>query len=260
MTTQPPISASSDTGTEMTRTLVMEYLQAHPSFLLENPDLFEVLMLPGDRAPGKVLDFQTHALDHLRGGMRRMKDRFNGLLVSARDNMSVQQQVHRAVLAIIRARTLEELLETVTSDLVAWFDVDVVRLAMESDMAGLYDTYYSEENYSGICFIPSGTVNAALLDEDQVRLITDTQNEPPIGFEMIFADCSNLVRSCALVRLELETANRPAVLAFGVRHNGRFNPQQGGELLGFLGDVMSLTLDRCLYQSDALSGIVGPDA
>lgn len=253
-----PPQKDPDTGTAMTHKLVVEYLQAHPGFLLENPDLFESLALPGNREPGKVLDFQTHALDHLRSGMRRMKDRFNGLIVSARDNMSVQQQVHKAVLAIIRARTLEELLETVTSDLVAWFDVDVVRLAMESDMAGLYDTYYSEENYSGICFIPSGTVNAALLDEDEVRLITDTQEEPPIGFEMIFADCSNLVRSCALVRLELETVNRPAVLAFGVRHNGRFNPQQGGELLGFLGEVMSLTLDRCLHASDALTEMVNP--
>lgn len=259
-TTHTTPTASQDTGADMTRKMVMEYLQAHPGFLLDHPELFEVMTLPGDRAQGKVLDFQTHALDHLRTGMRRMKDRFNGLLVSARDNMSVQQQVHRAVAAIVRARTLEELLETVTSDLVAWFDVDVVRLAMESDMAGLYDTYYSEENYSGICFIPSGTVNAALLDDDEVRLITDTQNEPPIGFEMIFADCSNLVRSCALVRLELETVGRPAILAFGVRHSGRFNPQQGGELLGFLGAVMSISLDRCLNQSDALSELVGPTA
>ena len=94
--------------------------------------------------------------------------------------------------------------------------------------------------------MPSGTVNAALLDEDEVRLITDTQNEPPIGFEMIFADCSSIVRSCALVRLELEDAGKPAILAFGVRHSGRFNPAQGGELLAFLGQAMSITLNRCL--------------
>ncbi len=253
-----PPHAATDTGLEMTRKLVMEYLQAHPGFLLEHPEMLEVMTLPGNREQGKVVDFQTHALDHLRTGMRKMKDRFNGLIVSARDNMSVTQQVHRAVAATVKARTLEELLECITTDLVGWFDVDVVRLAMESDMAGLYDTYYSEENYSGICFIPSGTVNAALHDADEVRLITDTQNEPPIGFEMIFADCSSLVRSCALVRLDLETVGRPAILAFGVRHSGRFNPQQSSELLGFLGEIMSITLDRCLNQSDALSEMIHP--
>jgi uncharacterized protein YigA (DUF484 family) len=237
---------------EATRALVIDYLEANPRFLLDHPELFETLALPGDRDGGKVLDFQTHAIDHLRSNVRRMKDRFNGLLVSARDNMSVQQQVHQAVLCILRARTLEELLEALTTDMLAWFNVDVVRLAMESDMAGLYDTYYREENYSGICFIPSGTVDAALPRGAEVRLTPDTQNEPPIGFEMIFADCSSLVRSAALVRLELETVGRPAVLAFGVRHSGRFHPNQSGELLGFLGSAMSIVLDRCLSQSDVL--------
>lgn len=242
--------AAKEIGAAMTRKLVIEYLEAHPNFLHEHPELFESLSVPPVKSEGKVMDFQSHALNHLRTSMRRLKERFNGLLVSARDNMSVQQQVHRAVIAIVGARTLEELLEVLTCDMVNWFDVDVVRLAMESDMAGLYDSYYSEQNYSGISFIPQGAVSASLLDDDEVRLITDTQNEPPIGFEMIFADCSNIVRSCALVRLELPQVGKPALLAFGVRHSGRFNPQQGGELLGFLGEVLSAQLDRAL----AISG------
>jgi hypothetical protein len=236
-------------GTEMTKKLVIEYLQSNPQFLAEHPDLFEVLVPPEQQHGRGVIDFQYYAIDNLRRGMRRMKDRFNGLVVSARENMSVQQQVQRATLSTIRARNLEELLEVLTTDIVTWFDVDVVRLALESDLAGLNETYYNEQNYSGICFVPNGTANAVLLGEE-VRLIADTQGEPPIGFEMLFADCSNLVRSCALVRLELETIGRPAILAFGVRHADRFHPHQGGEMLGFLGEVMSIVLDRCLSQSD----------
>ena len=157
--------------------------------------------------------------------------------------------MQRATLSTIRARNLEELLEVLSTDIVNWFDVDVVRLGLESDLAGLNGTYYNEQNYSGVCFIPSGAADALLLGET-VRLIADTQGEPPIGFEMLFADCSNLVRSCALVRLELESIGRPAILAFGVRHADRFHPHQGGEMLGFLGEVMSVVLDRCLGQSD----------
>ncbi len=236
-------------STEMTKKLVIEYLQANPQFLAEHPDLFEVLTPPEQQHGRGVIDFQYYAIDNLRRGMKRMKDRFQGLVVSARENLSVQQQVQQAVLSTIRAKNLEELLEVLTADLVRWFDVDVVRLAMESDMAGIYETYYNEQNYSGICFVPNGTANAVMLG-DHVRLISDTQAEPPIGFEMVFADCSSLVRSCALVRLELPTIGRPAVLAFGVRHADRFHPHQGGELLGFLGEVMSLVLDRCLTESD----------
>ncbi|MEJ0010917.1 MAG: DUF484 family protein [Alphaproteobacteria bacterium] len=238
-------------GVEMTKKLVIEYLRQHPDFLAQHPDLFEILTPPEQKHGRGVVDFQYYAIDHLRTGMRKMKDRFNGLISSARENLSVQQQVQRAVLSVIGATNLEELLEVLTTDLVNWFDVDVVRLAMESDMAGLYDTYYNEENYSGICFVPNGTAAATLLGEE-VRLIPDTQAEPPIGFEMVFAECSSLVRSCALVKLTMPDLKRPAILAFGVRHADRFHQHQGGELLAFLGQVMSVTLDRCLRQSDLL--------
>ena len=234
---------------EMTKKMVIEYLANNPDFLAQHPDLFEVLTPPEQKHGRGVIDFQYYAIDNLRRGMRRMKDRFNGLVSSARENMSVQQQVQKAVLSTVGARNLEELLEVLTTDLMTWFDVDVVRLAMESDMAGTYETYYHEENYSGICFVPNGTANASLLG-DEVRLIADTQAEPPIGFEMLFADCSSLVRSCALVRLELPNIKRPAILCFGVRHADRFHPHQGGEMLGFLGEVMSVVLDRCLTESE----------
>jgi uncharacterized protein YigA (DUF484 family) len=236
---------------EMTKKLVIEFLRSHPDFLAQHPDLFEVLTPPEQKHGRGVIDFQYYAIDHLRSGMRKMKDRFNGLISSARENMSVQQQVQQAVLSVIRARTLEELLEILSTDLIHWFDVDVVRLAMESDAAGLYDTYYNENNYSGICFVPNGTAQAALLGE-HVRLIPDTQAQPPIGFEMIFAECSNLVRSCAFVRLELADIKRPAILAFGVRHADRFHQHQGGEFLSFLGEVMGVVLDNCLRQSDLI--------
>ncbi len=236
-------------STEMTKKIVIEYLQSNPQFLAEHPDLLEVLVPPEQQHGRGVIDFQFYAIDNLRRSNRKMKDRFNGLVVSARENLSVQQQVQRAVLSVVGARNLEELLEVLTTDLMTWFDVDVVRLAMESDMAGIYETYYNEDNYSGIAFVPNGTAGAVLLGE-KVRLIADTQSEPPIGFEMVFADCSSLVRSSALVRLDLPTIKRPAILAFGVRHADRFHPHQGGELLGFLGEVMSIVLDRCLVDID----------
>lgn len=246
-----PVSQTDLMSDEITKKAVIEYLSRNPQFLVEHPDLFEVLTPPEQKHGRGVIDFQYHAIDNLRRGMRRMKDRFNGLVTSARENMSVQQQVQKAVLSVIRARNLEELLEVLSTDIVTWFDVDVVRLALESDLAGLNETYYNEQNYSGICFVPSGASDALLLGES-VRLIADTQAEPPIGFEMLFADCSSLVRSCALVRLELESIGRPAILAFGVRHADRFHPHQGGDMLGFLGDVMSSVLDHCLTQSDLL--------
>lgn len=234
---------------EMTQKMVLDYLRQHPNFLIENPEILDTI-LPTERNHGRgVVDFQNYAIDHLRKNVGRFKERFQRLVTASQDNLSVQHQVQKAVVSIVATRNIEQLLEVLTTDLLTWFDVDVVRLALESDMAGLYDTYYSESNYSGICFVPNGTANAALLN-DEVRLIADTQAEPPIGFEMIYADCSNMVRSCALLRLNMESIGRSAILAFGVRHTDHFHPHQGSDYLAFLAQVMSQVLDRALSESE----------
>lgn len=243
------MTKNEDISADATRKMVEDYLRAHPSFLMDNPEILEVLIPPAQNLGRGVVDFQFFAIENMRRGMGKMKDKFNHLITSARDNMSTQQQVQKAVLSIIRAKNLEQMLEVLTTDLLTLFDVDVVRLAIESNAAGLYDTYYSEQNYSGICFVPVNTAQAAM-QGDSVRLIADTHNEPPIGFEMIFADCSNLVRSCALLRLDLERVGKPAILAFGVRDSGHFSANQGGDLLGFLAAVMATSLDRCLSEAE----------
>lgn len=234
---------------EMTKKMVIEYLRAHPDFLADNPEVLEALIPPEQNHGRGVVDFQFYAIDNLRRNARRFKERFQKLVASAQDNMSTQHQVHQAALSIMQSRNIEQLLEAMTSDLMHWFDTDVVRLCLESDMAGLYDTYYSEANYSGICFVPTGTVRASLLS-DEVRLIADTQAEPPIGFEMIFADCSSLVRSCALLRLNMPEMGKSAILAFGVRRTGHFHPHQAKDLLGFLATVTAIKLQECMARGD----------
>lgn len=235
--------------TEMTRQMVTDFLRANPNFLVENPDLLDSLIPPEANHGRGVIDFQYYAIDHLRSASRKLKDRFHRLITSAQDNLSVQHQVHKAALAMIRANTAEQLLGAITVDLANLFDVDVVRLALESDLAGLQESYYPEHHYSGICFVPSGMVKAALMN-DSVRLISDTQAEPPIGFEMIFADCSNLVRSTALLRLNLERSGKAAILAFGVRSTDHFHPGQSGDLLQFLADVAAVKLDDTLQRGE----------
>jgi uncharacterized protein len=161
--------------------------------------------------------------------------------------MSVQNQVHNAALRLIGARNLEQLLEVVTQDLLALFDVDVVRLAMESELAGQADTYYNENNYSGIVYIDPGTVNTALGKKKNVLLVEDCEAKPPFGFEQIFTECEGIVSSCALLRLKLELVERHVILAFGVRYKDRFHSGQGIELLNFLAQIVAHQLDLYLH-------------
>ena len=123
-------------------------------------------------------------------------------------------------------------------------------MSMESEAAEQYESFYSEQHYSGIVFITPGTVDYAV-GKKNILMVPDTSSQPPIGFEQIFADCEALIQSCALLKLELERAGRPVILAFGVRYPERFHPGQGIELLNFLGQIVAHQLDRYLSEMAA---------
>lgn len=246
-------SINKNTSPDLTDDDVLAYLQAHPDFLARHPELLEVLT-PPEAEDGNIVDLQHYMARALQGQVRNLKDKFEGLVTSSRDNMSTLSQVHASVLRLIKARTLEQLLEVLTIDLTHLFNIDVVRLAMESPVAGQYDTYYSEENYSGIAFVEPGIILAALGDEDHL-LVEDARELVVPGFDQVFEDCSGLVRSYALLRLRLPRTKRDALLAFGERHTGRFHPGQGVELLTFLARIVEHRLDQSLEDS-GISGAI----
>lgn len=237
-----------------TREQVLAYLRAHPRFLHDHPEVLESLVPPAQDHGGNVVDMQHFMLGNLQKNIRSMRDKYEGLIIASRDNMSTQAQVHSAVLSLVRARGLEQFLTIITQDLLHWFDVDVVRLALESESAGFYETYYNEQNYSGISFVSPGVVDelfasgkpVVLMDQCKTRLPPQVKD----GLDQIFADCADLIHSCALLRLELEDVERSAVLAFGVRHAGHFQPGQGTELLSFLARIVEHRLDQCLSELD----------
>lgn len=229
---------------------VAAFLKAHPDFLRERPDLLEILTPPSQREGNKILDFQSFAMQSLQENMHSLKEQFSGLIGSARDNMSAQQQVHQAVLHLMRARGLEELLEILTQDFMQYFDVDAVRLVLESELAELYESTYGELNYSGISFVPLQTVDLALGKGEASLLIGDAQLDPPYGFEAIFIDCAALIQSCAMLRFYLPRIDRFGIIAFGVREKQHFHTQMGTDLLRFLSEAVALRLDQCLNEQE----------
>lgn len=232
----------------VTEDAVLAYLKLHPDFLERHPELMEVLTPPRTAEGGNVIDLQHYMARALQSQVRSLKDRFEGLVTSSRDNMSTLNQVHASVLGLMRARTLEPLLEVITVDLAHLFSIDAVLLAIESPAAARYDAYSAQESRPGIAFVSPGAVKAALFGADSL-LIEDVRETPFAGFDRIFEDCAGLVRSCALLRLQLPHAGRDALLAFGERRPGRFHPGQGVELLTFLARIVEHRLDQCLDES-----------
>ena len=228
---------------------VLRWIKDHPDFLTDNPEFLTLITPPEAQKTGDAVeDFQFHMLERLQARQRELKDDLEELIGVTRDNISTQMQVQSSIIAIVRANSLEQLLQALTDDLPALFDVDVIRLAIETPLAEHYETQFSESSYSGIGVLPPGGTDAAIGQTHRSYAIMETRDGFPEAAKDVFDACSGLIRSCILLRLTLPKTKRSGLLAFGVRHAGRFHSGQSDELLQFLATIIALRLEPLLEE------------
>ncbi len=206
------------------------YLKAHPDFLARHAELVHHLILPpADRGEGSnVVDLQSFMLDRLRREVRTLKDQQRDLIATARANMNSQNRIHAAVLSLLDAPSFPLFVQTITTDLAMMLGVDVASLVIESNGPA--------PSNSGVIAALPGTV-ARLLGGRDVMLLSNTP-----GTADVFGPGAGLVRSQALIRLQVSADSPPGLLAFGARDPVLFHESQATELVGFLARVV----ERCL--------------
>ncbi|MFD1626726.1 DUF484 family protein [Azospirillum griseum] len=206
---------------------VRAYLRGHPDFLVQNADLVPHLTPPSiDRGRG-VVDLQMFMVDRLRGDLRRLKDQNRELLGSSRANLNSQNRIHAAVLYLLDAQSFEQLIHTITNDLAVLLDLDVACLVVESNGSDI-----PHVQTSGVRVVAAGTV-ADLLGHADVALNADIVGDP-----LLYGHAAALVRSEALVRIQVSSETPDGLLAFGSRDPHTFQQGQGTDLVGFLARVI----------------------
>ncbi len=213
---------------------IIDYLGRHPDFLARHPELLDAQMAPGKKRGAGIADLQQFMVERLRRDISRLRSEQDELLANSRDNLSTQDRMHRAALALLAARSFEQLVEIAATDLAVQLDVDVVGFCVESD--GQRSRRFMVE---GIQLIPAGTVDRLLGPGRDALLRDETE-----GDVEIFGSGAGLVRSDALLRLDPSPAIPVGLIAFGTRHPGYFNAGQGTDLLIFLKRV----LEHCVRQ------------
>jgi uncharacterized protein YigA (DUF484 family) len=211
---------------------VAAYLRKHPDFLNERPELIATLTPPMEHRGEGVVDMQHFMLQRLRGEVKLLKSQQRALLATSRSNMASQSRVHAAVLAIVAAKSFEQLIQVVTTDLAIMLDVDVVTIGVESATAS-----QPRLPMHGVQILRRGTVEHILGDERMTLLCDETTGDPAL-----FGAAAGLVRSQALLRVHVGDHAPVGLLCIGTRRADRFHPGQGTELLSFLARSLELTI------------------
>ncbi|MBP2301500.1 DUF484 family protein [Azospirillum picis] len=206
---------------------VRAYLRNHPDFLVQNADLVHHLTPPSiDRGRG-VVDLQAFMVERLRSELRTLKDQQRELIGTSRANLNSQNRIHAAVLFLLDAQSFEQLIQTITTDLAVLLDLDVACLVIESN-----GTDMPHVHRSGVRVVEAGAIDGRLGRADVV-LNGDIEGDPEI-----YGPGAGLVRSEALIRIQVSSETPDGMLAFGSREPDTFHGGQGTELVGFLARVI----------------------
>lgn len=218
-----PCSEGPGYAGEMSDEQVANYLERNPDFFVSRPHLLQNMTPPARWNNGSVVDLQRHWVDVLTGERDGLRECASSVIETSRVNLATQVRMHAAVLALLEASTLDEVVDLVSDELPRLFDVDMACVGLEDPAHGS----------DGMAVLPAGAVARAVGNRDVVLIGRFADDGA------LFGAAHDEIHSAALVRLDLGEGEAPGLLVFGSSVADTFSPRQGKELLQFLGRVIA---------------------
>lgn len=206
---------------------VIAWLRDNPDFLSRYPEACDLLTPPREHQGKGIVDFQQFMVRRLREDRDGIIEEARGIVETSRANMSNQARAHAAVLLLLEARTFEDFIHTVVMDFAAILDVDIISLIVEAE-----GTVIPHINIPGVQVVTPGSI--ALLTKDNAVVLESHIK----GIGEIYGGGAGLVKSQALVRLNIAPGTPSAMLAFGSREPEMFQKGQATDLILFLARVI----------------------
>ena len=217
-----------DPKTELTAEAVRDWLAANPDFLDRNADLLLAQdARHAEDAPG-VVDLRRRILDGLRRSLERQKTREREILLAAEDRARAVARTQDAVLVSLRQTSLSALAQRIASQFPVLFSTTAAALVMEGG---------PDAREGDLLALSRDAMDALLPPREAIRLGPATETD-----RGALGDRFSLVESLAAVRLR--TRQGRFLLVLGSSTAAHFAPDQGTDLLDFLGSVLESVIDR----------------
>ncbi len=221
---------------------------AEPEVILGDKDLMQALAQANNRRDGQnVVDLRDVALRRLEERFERLEDTHNTVIAAAYENLSGSRQIQRAVMALLEPLDFTEFLRSLDSEVRDILRVDMVKLCLESSAAEdpVQDRLVKEYG-NVIGFYAPGSIEEYLTFGRNMTDRAVTLRQVAKGSTTLYGDKAPWIRSEALMKLNLGSGNLPGMLALGSEDPHKFHPNQGTDLLAFLGGAFERMMRRWL--------------
>ena len=212
---------------------IVDYLERHPEFFLEHPELLARLDIPHARG-GQTISLVERQVSVLREQNQKLRKQLHEMIEIARQNEELARRMHKLALTLMDAGEPAAVFSTLYDNLKRNFRADKVAVRLFADPS-------VPENNTGGEF-----AGAAAGARELFRTLLETR-EPLCGRMkpqqqvFMFGAADNEVASSVMV--PLHGAGWNGILAIGSYNPERYQPGMGVELLANLGEALSFILN-----------------
>lgn len=229
MTTQ---QQAPSTETELLPEQVKAYLQQHPSFFEDHPELLEMISLPHES--GAAVSLIERQVSVLRERNLEMRQRLNGVLDSAKINDKLFEKTKRLILTLLETGNKADVLDAVSTSLDTDFQVEFHSLILFDDQP-----------------LKPGSAHTRIVSQDEAnrhvgtllrnnRAICGILGSEELAF--LFGGDANRVGSVAAV--PLTQGNAFGILAIGNSDPNFYRSSMGTLFLSYIAEVLSRIIPR----------------
>lgn len=242
MTDQRAASAHQP-ASDISKAQVLRFLQSNPDFLASTPAAWQHQNLgSGQDGASSVVDLSQFQLQRLRAQLQELQEQNRSYLQSGRLNTVILGKAERAVMRLLDAQSLEQVLATVGSELADVMGVDACVLALECERAQI-----GYLKGPGLYRLTPGSVQRVMGDKPVMLSETATFDA------LVFGKQAEQIASSCLVRLQVAEHGVAGILGFGARDVGAFDQGQGERIVSFLGHFVERVLGSWLLPREDLS-------
>lgn len=219
------------TTEDLTPDLVAQYLIENPTFFLRRDDLLASMQLP--HASGDAISLVEKQVNILRERNIDMRHRMSNLLNVAKDNDLLLEKTKRLTLAIMEARSIDQLVSSVEKSLTDDFGVDFCNLT-------LFGSPEQLRNVKARIVPPQEAREHIGAIMENSKAICGVLRDQELNF--LFTSQSSKVRSAAVNPLINDYPL--GVLAIGSKDAKAYQSDMGTLFLSYISEVLNRQIPR----------------